>query len=133
MIVVDTNVIAYLLSRGPNALIAEACRRADPDWHVPVLWRSEYRNVLALEMRRGMITLAVAQARFERARRQLSATELEPDGVLVLELASHSGLTAYDCEFVAVARQVGKRLVTADRAIVRAFAETAVLLEEFAA
>lgn len=49
----------------------------------------------------------------------------------VLELASASRLSAYDCEFVAVAQDAGVPLVTADRRIVAAFPETAHLLSEF--
>ena len=46
MIVVDTNVIHYCWVRGQNTEIAQAVRQKDPEWHAPILWRSELRNVL---------------------------------------------------------------------------------------
>lgn len=37
MIVVDTNVVAYLLLAGPQTEKAEALLLHDPDWAAPVL------------------------------------------------------------------------------------------------
>jgi hypothetical protein len=46
VIVVDSNVIAYCWINGEQAALAHRLRKADPDWHAPVLWRSELRNIL---------------------------------------------------------------------------------------
>ena len=46
MIVVDSNVIAYCWINGERTALAHRLRRLDPDWHAPVLWRSELRNIL---------------------------------------------------------------------------------------
>lgn len=51
----------------------------------------------------------------------------------VLELAMRSGCTAYDCEFVAVAKELEATLVTSDRQVLAAFPETAVSPEAFVA
>ncbi len=53
MIVVDTNVIAYLWLPGARTAAAERLVKKDSDWNAPLLWRSEFRNVLAGCLRRG--------------------------------------------------------------------------------
>jgi len=50
----------------------------------------------------------------------------------VLGLAAQSGCTAYDCEFVALAADLGTRLVTADRRVLAAFPDIAVAPRAFA-
>ncbi|WP_347888070.1 hypothetical protein ABHF54_10550 [Nitrosomonas europaea] len=47
MIVVDSNVLAHFYLPGEYTAAAEALFKHDPDWAVPVLWRSEFRNILA--------------------------------------------------------------------------------------
>ena len=57
MIVVDTNVLAYLLLPGERTEQAERVFHRDPVWAAPLLWRSELRNVLAVYMRQGRLSL----------------------------------------------------------------------------
>ena len=52
MIVVDFNILAYLYLPGERTAAAEALLEHVPDWAAPVLWRSEFRNILASYMRR---------------------------------------------------------------------------------
>ncbi len=52
--------------------------------------------------------------------------EFEPPSAAVLHLASRSGASAYDCEFVALAQQFAIPLLTADRKLLAAFPEIAV-------
>lgn len=47
MIVVDSNVLAYLYLPGEYSTAAEALLEQDSDWAAPILWRSEFRNILA--------------------------------------------------------------------------------------
>jgi predicted nucleic acid-binding protein len=49
----------------------------------------------------------------------------------ILRLAAGSSCSAYDCEFVALAQDLGVPLVTADRQVVRDFSGTAVALERY--
>ena len=51
--------------------------------------------------------------------------EFPVDGAAVLELALASGCSAYDCEFVTLARQLDTALVTSDRKLLTTFPETA--------
>ena len=57
----------------------------------------------------------------EKAEAILSAHEQPVSSEQVLTLASSSRCSAYDCEFVAAAQQLGVPLVTEDRMILSAF------------
>ena len=56
MIVVDSNVLAYLYLPGEYSTAAEALLEQDSDWAAPILWRSEFRNILAGYLRRKAIS-----------------------------------------------------------------------------
>lgn len=45
--VVASNVLAYLYLPGEFTSAAEALLEKDADWAAPMLWRSEFRNILA--------------------------------------------------------------------------------------
>ncbi|MDP2497439.1 MAG: type II toxin-antitoxin system VapC family toxin [Candidatus Palauibacterales bacterium] len=132
MIVVDTNVIAYLHLSGERTPAAEAAWKADPDWHAPLLWRSEFRNVLVLQMRRSGIELAEAERLSGEAERTMEGGEHLVRAGHVLRLADGSGRSAYDCEFVALAEVLDVPLVTADRALCASFPNRTSELEAFA-
>jgi predicted nucleic acid-binding protein len=121
LIVVDTNVVAYLLLPGPQTQLAEALRRHDRQWAVPPLWRSEFRNVLTQHVRRDLLDLTAALALMHKAEGLLAAHEQPVASQQVLHLVSISSCSSYDCEFVAAAHHLEVPLITADRAILKAF------------
>ena len=128
MIVVDTNIITYLYLPTAYSDLAERLLAQDPDWVAPTLWRSELRNVLALYLRRQLLTFDEAFAIQTEAEALLSEKEYELDSYDVLRLIQDSDCSAYDCEFVALAKRLGKPLVTMDKKILNAFPEIAVSL-----
>lgn len=128
MIVVDSNVLAYLYLPGEYTPVAEALMEHDPDWAAPILWRSEFRNILAGYMRRGKLTFEQAHALQSEAEDLLNGAEYEVDSRSVLELARDSECSAYDCEFVALATELGTKLVTMDAKVLRSFPDIAVAL-----
>ena len=128
MIVVDTNVLAYLYLPGEHTARAEALLERDPDWAAPVLWRSELRNVLIGYVRRGTLRLDTARAIQAEAEGLMSGNEHDVASPTVLELAHDTGCSAYDCEFAAVAIALGVKLVTMDAQMLRAFPGSAVAL-----
>ena len=125
MIVVDSNVLAYLYLPGEFTPDAECLLETDPDWHAPVLWRSEFRNILAGCMRRGALTFEQASAIQHEAESLLDGGEHEPGSRQVLELVKDSDCSAYDCEFVAVAQMLGAPLATMDGKLLKAFPDIA--------
>lgn len=121
MIVVDTNVVAYFYLPGDRTADAEALLRRDPEWAAPVLWRSEFRNILAGYVRRKALTFDHACRLQSEAESLLAGTEFEVDSSIVLGLVRGSDCSAYDCEFVALAIKLDTKLVTADKKLLRAF------------
>jgi len=128
VIVVDSNILAYLYLPGVHTLRAEALLEHDPEWAVPLLWRSEFRNILAGYLRRKALSFEQATAMQREAEDLLRGQEFEVDSRDVLELVRDSDCSAYDCEFVALALKLGTQLVTMDCKLLRAFPKHAVAL-----
>ncbi len=115
MIVVDTNILAYLWLPSPRNTDAYALVRMDPEWVAPLLWRSEFRNVATAYLRAGTLSLADVEAATFNAAGALTGERPVSDAA-VFRLVSQSKCSAYDCEFVALAQALGTKLVTEDRA-----------------
>jgi predicted nucleic acid-binding protein len=129
MIVVDSNIITYCYILTPK--FTEAARQllaSDSNWNAPLLWRSEFRNILLKYVRANLLSLADATQLQLDAEDLMKSSEFQVDSEQVLELAQQSGCTAYDCEFVAVALNLGVKLVTADKQLLKAFPNTAIAL-----
>jgi predicted nucleic acid-binding protein len=121
MIVVDSNIVAYLYLPGEFTARAEKLLEREPDWAVPLLWRSELRNILALYMRKRLLDFDAAYRIQREAEALLADREYDVDSFEVLALARDSGCSAYDCEFISLARQLGVKLVTEDAKLRQAF------------
>lgn len=133
MIVVDTNLVVYLLLPTPYTAQAEAVLIVDSDWVAPALVHSELRNVLLGAVRRQDITQDDAYFLLNRALELVTIPDRAVDGGAVLELAMHSGCSAYDCEFVWLAKEMDLPLLTVDKKVLGAFPDIAVLPEVFLA
>jgi predicted nucleic acid-binding protein len=121
MIVVDVNVLAYLLIPGQYTARAETLFLSDPHWAAPRLWRSEFRNVLATYVRADLMNLADASVLYQRAALIIGADEYEVETTDVLRSSKESGCSAYDCEYIALAEFLDLALVTADKKLRKAF------------
>ena len=121
MIVVDTNIIAYLFIVSEPTEAAEDLLARDNDWQAPSLWRSEMRNVLAGYIRRKSLTIEQALQIQREAESMFFAREHDADSAQVLSLVGASECSAYDCEFVALAMRLRTKLWTADHKVAKAF------------
>ncbi len=128
MIVVDTNVLAYFYLPGPHTALARTLFARESAWAAPVLWRSEFRSILSGYLRRKALNFEQACQLQREAESLLAEGQYSVDSPSVLRLVISSDCSAYDCEFVALARQLGTRLVTVDKQILRAFPDCAVAL-----
>jgi predicted nucleic acid-binding protein len=131
VIVVDSNIIAYCWVHGPLTPLAQRVRVKDPDWHVPILWRSEMRNILTGYLRDGSLTRSQIARIMGATEGALEGSEHLVPSEPVFEIVGKSQLSAYDCEFVALASVLTVPLVTADRAVLKAFPEQALTMERF--
>ena len=130
MIVADTNLIVYLFITGDQSTSAQKALEKDPYWITPPLWKSEFRNVLAGYMRRGM-TLKQAQQTMKDALAVMENRQVEPSSEKILELLANSQCTAYDGEFIALAYQIGIPLITADKQLRDQFPDVTISFEKF--
>jgi predicted nucleic acid-binding protein len=125
--VVDTNVIAYLIL-GTERFADEA--RAFMDRVTmpiaPAHWEAELANVIWMATRGGVLPAAEAPRRLAWVR-QLGVETVPTaplcQGALLRSLASD--LAVYDTLFVELAVQAECRLATFDKAILKAFPDTA--------
>jgi predicted nucleic acid-binding protein len=121
VIVVDTNILAAHCLPGPLNEATESLLLVDPEWTAPLLWRSEFRNVLSGYLRRGAINLEQASEIMIAAGESLKGGEHAVADRAVLDLVMRSKCSAYDCEFVALAEALDVFFVTEDKQVLRAF------------
>lgn len=131
MIVVDTNILSYFYLNSNYSPIAELTFKKDPIWTAPVLWRSEFRNVLIFYIRKNIITLTEAIEIFEFAEELLKENEYEINSLQVLSLSHASGCSTYDCEFVNLAKDLDVTLVTEDKKVLEKFPEAAMSMSKY--
>jgi predicted nucleic acid-binding protein len=131
VIVADMNLVACLLLAGPESDLAQQVLERDSTWAAPVLWRSEFRSILAAFMRKRGLGISEAWQAHELAEGLLGAHEYTMGGERVLQLVASSSCSAYDCEYVALAEELQVRLVTSDREILRSFPRIALSPKQF--
>ena len=131
MIVVDTNVISYLYLSSEYSDLAEKLLLKNGSWAAPMLWRSEFRNVLTFYIRKKILTLSEAVNIFETAESLMQNNEYEVNSIQVLQLAQKSGCSAYDCEFVNLAQDLNVPLITMDKNVLKNFEKTARSMQNY--
>jgi predicted nucleic acid-binding protein len=125
--VVDTNVLAYLVL-GTEKFAEEARDFMERVTIAlaPAHWEAELANVVWVASRHGVLPASEASQRLLLARRlgiETVPTAALCQGALLRSLASE--VAVYDTLFVELAVQAECRLATFDKAILRAFPDTA--------
>ena len=131
MIVVDTNIISYLLI--PNdrySHLADALYQKDCKWRSPLLWRYELMSVLSLYLRQNLIDAAGCKSIFQEA---LDLVVSEPISYIdrVFDIIECSSLSSCDSEFVALAMENSLPLITEDKKIIRTFPDIAFSMDSY--
>ena len=82
-------------------------------------------------VRRDLLSLQGAQQIMDEATNLRRDREYTVTSLQVLNLVAASTCSAYDCEFVALAQDLGVPLVTVDRQILNQFPTLAISLDSF--
>lgn len=120
MLVVDTNIAAYLLIEGDHTEAAQALRRIDPDWRSEAFLMVEFANILAASVATKRMTLPQARDFLPKADALFEGKLARIAHAAALEMAVKFRVSAYDARFLALANQLGYRLVTEDAKLRRA-------------
>ena len=131
MIVADTNIISYFLLPTPYSDAADKLYRLDPNWAAPILWKSEFRSVLALYLRKKLISFEEALKLQESAESIMLNNEFDIASSPVLKFVERSACSSYDCEFVALAEHLNCPLVTEDKKIHESFPSVATSIADY--
>ena len=119
MIVVDTNVISYLLIRGERSEAIDRLLESDGEWVAPRLWLDEFLNVLATYERLGKLEPEDASPILLDALGLMEEASYEVPPERVLAVARRTGCSAYDSQYVALAEDLGLKLYTCDRKVLK--------------
>jgi len=119
VIVVDTNVLAYLLIEGERTAQAQALYDRDPDWRSEGFILIEFSNILATYRRTGALDDGAAGRLLTSAEQVLTGSVNLPHA-RALQIAAEFEVTAYDARFLGAARSLRGKLVTADAKLRRA-------------
>ncbi len=127
-VVVDTNVVAYLLL-GTEAFLdeAKACFNTVSNPVAPAHWEAELTNVVWMAVRSGILPPAEGPVRLGLARHlgiESVNTATLCQGALLRSVTS--GIAVYDTLFVELAVRAGGPLVTFDKALIKAFPDIAI-------
>jgi len=114
MLLVDTNVVAYLLIEGDHTKAAQKLRSRDSDWRSEAFLLVEFTNVLASSIAMKRMTLSLAGNFLAGAVALFDGKLARIPHASVLTVAARHRVSAYDARFLALADQLGRRLVTED-------------------
>ena len=131
MIVVDANVVAHFFIEGSKSALARQVRECDPHWIVPEIWRHEFLNILVTSCLFAKMPQETAERIWRDAEDLLRGSIYGPDMKGVLSAAIDRSTTAYDAEYVVLAKARGILCVTEDGPLRKAFPETTVSMAAF--
>ncbi len=114
MILVDTNIVAYLLMEGDFTEAAQTLQRKDADWRSEAFIMVEFTNVLAASIASRRMTSLLAEDFLSKATALFEGKLAPVPHAAALAIAVRFGVSAYDARFLALADQLGSRLVTQD-------------------
>ena len=118
MIVVDTNILEYLLIQGEHSERVEQLLIEDSNWVAPRLWLDEFLNVLATIERVGKMESQEADGILSDAIELMEDRSYDVPAQRVLATAKRTGCSAYDSQFLTLAEDLGLKLYSFDQKLI---------------
>lgn len=131
MIVVDTNIISYLFLKGEQSIQVKELLKKDSNWVSPILWKSEFRSVLSLYIRKQFLSLIEAKTLMDEAEHFMRGSEFNINSDQIFDLVTNSNCSSYDCEFVALAKDLSIPLITNDKKIIKEFPQFVYYIKDY--
>jgi predicted nucleic acid-binding protein len=113
VVLVDTNIIAYLMIRGDRTAAAQQLYERDSDWCSEAFVMVEFSNVIATYVRTRALTQAQGTKLLAESQAHLSTLHSVVN-TQALETAMQFGISAYDARFISLAKQLKLKLITED-------------------
>jgi predicted nucleic acid-binding protein len=113
VVLVDTNILAYLMIEGDRTAAAQKLFERDSDWCSEAFAMVEFSNILTTYIRTKALTQAQGVRLLTEAQ-TLMPTLHNIANMQALETATEHGISAYDARFISLAKHLKQRLVTED-------------------
>ena len=113
MVLVDTNILAYLMIEGDRTPAAQRLFERDSDWCSEAFVMVEFSNILATYVRTKALTRAQG-VRLMTEAQTLVSTLHNIAHVQSLEATIEYEISAYDARFISLARHLKQKIVTED-------------------
>ena len=131
LIVVDTNIIAYLLIQGEQTPKAQLLLNRMPEWSAPSFWRIEFLNVLMnyshYQKLPPMDVRRIWKASFRLSHLREESVEADQ----ALDLAIKYKISGYDALFVSLAQSLQTVCLTQDKALRKAVPHLTASMDDF--
>jgi predicted nucleic acid-binding protein len=113
VVLVDTNILAYLMIEGDRTVAAQKLFERDSDWCSEAVTMVEFSNILATYIRTKALTQAQGVRLLTEAQ-TLMPTLHNIANMRALETAAEYEISAYDARFISLAKHLKQKLVTED-------------------
>jgi predicted nucleic acid-binding protein len=120
VLIVDTTIVVYLLTKNERTADARRLWAADRDWWAPRLLVYELAGVFARLVHDGALSLEAGIGGLDAGVRLVRMPQQEPPTGRILEIASQFGLGACGATYLAVAERLRAPLITEDGRILAA-------------
>jgi predicted nucleic acid-binding protein len=116
-LVIDANVLVYMLLEGEKSSAARRLHESHPDWVCPTMLRHEFMNVCATYRRAGGFSREECLALVTTGVSLLQGREVDVDPEAAVGAAMDLELSANDAQYVALALALRSVLVPEDRTV----------------